>query len=887
MHKLISALGSGRAVVFYGAGPSAEIGLPDWARLTTNIADAATEIIRVLPASISDDIAAHRFPKAIGDIERLLIRSGHNGRDLVERTASITLSDTGVSGSVYKLLAGLPVKLFMTTNIDSVFERHLRERRITPAVFTNSRDSLEEVDPASFDKSIIYIHGSLEHGGSLILSDTDYSRILHATEFKPLRETITAHLINSAIVILGYSLTDPDLRAVAQRVAANFTRNHRVLALVADANDEQAASFSREFNIEVIPYSSSYGHRELVSILSASSKWLEAPQVSAVPNNAALRAAQILYVYDAAASPGAPALLAAAKSLVLVALKESRAGLTAHSLGDAIVSLAGARVDNARLTEAIDDCTAQGLVVNHSGLLQLNDAGEHRVDIANRKYNRLWDNLADHAAMTIVGVDNLGELIQQMLVDLFSERASEAVGLALLHQPIETSSLSLFDLISQRARVIADPYKRLLFVEYVIDMLRRPNTTQRAIIEHLGRSLFCAHALRVDVTANRTLSSLVANRALLLDSNLLIPLVASGSPLSGLMTDLVRLAGQYGLALYTTHGFAQEVLIHVNWARRYSEDHPGDDEAILCAARGFGVYNGNDFLNGMILSANESGSRVSLRDYLRMRFGCDDTSMSTLRDILAQKWNIMLLTSREAEQASTDYSRIEQDTRDYISRNAASSKSVTRIRTEAEAYSFIHEWPRISESLGLIPDIAVLSSGGYLNRIAKEGPHNLGRNVTTTPYALNAVISTYLNSGAVHDFGAIMRSEFFNAASDFIEEAELERYFSAVISAADRAYEEDLRPRLIKLEADLFPEVLPETLSDIPPISRPEYTRGLSSIIADYTSTEEISRLLRGKLEAEKALKKAEARADKLENLLKKRQRGELRYKRQMANRKK
>lgn len=887
VQRLISALGSQRAVVLYGAGPSAEIGLPDWTELAVGIADAAQREMGDLPAEVRDDIAAGRYSKAIGEIERFASKRGTDGRRLVEGVVSSVLSDNGVRGAVYDLMARLPVRLFMTTNLDSVFERHLRERRVIPEVFTNARESLEELNPASFDKSVIHIHGSLEIGGRLVLSDSDYMRVMQADEFRPLRLTIESHLVNSSIVILGYSITDPDLRAVARSVAGTVRRNHPVLALLADADSEEAGAFSREFNIEVVPYSSRDGHRELIGMLSTATKWLEAPQVAAVTDEAALRTAQILYVYDAAGSPDGPALVAATKSLVLATLIDAAGPLKIGDLPAAIDEFAGARTETSLLAKAVEDLAAHGLLQEHDFHAEISEAGRERVEVSNRKYKRLWENLSDHARMSVGGDEPVGEALTDVLIDLFSERAAEAVSLALLHQPVETSSMSLFELISQRAQSIGDSYRRLRFVEYVIDMIRRPNSAQLAIIEHLGRSLFCAHAMHADVAANASLTQLIANRALLLDSNLLIPLVACGSPKSNTMKELVSLAGRHGLALCTTHGFAQEVLIHAGWARRYAEENAGDDRAILSAARGFGPYDGNDFLNGMIQTANASGRRIGLHEYLRDCLGSATPTMGDVERVLRESWGIRLVNSHNAQMASQAYAQVETEVREYVVAHASSSKSDTRVRTEAEAFAMVHEWESISASIGLPGDVAVLSSGGYLNRIANDGPRPLNRNVTTTPYALTATISTYLNSGAMHDFAGIVRSEFFNAASDFIEDAELERYFSGVISAADRAYEEDLRPRLLQMEAELIPDDLPDTLESIRPAERPDYVRGLTSVLADYSAAADVDRLRREKREAEQAAEEAVQRADGLQERLDRRKRGETHYQRMMARRKK
>lgn len=164
MKRLISALGAGRGVVFYGAGPSSELGLPNWRKLTEEIISAGKKELGSLPPSISSDLEAERFPKVIGEIERLLNKKGRDGRRFIEEVVRRILGSASGTGETYKLLAKIPVNLFITTNIESAFENHLKRARYTPSIHINSRESLEEFDPASYDKSIIYAHGSLDHG---------------------------------------------------------------------------------------------------------------------------------------------------------------------------------------------------------------------------------------------------------------------------------------------------------------------------------------------------------------------------------------------------------------------------------------------------------------------------------------------------------------------------------------------------------------------------------------------------------------------------------------------------------------------------------------------------------------------------------------------------
>ncbi|MBU1700461.1 MAG: SIR2 family protein [Candidatus Eisenbacteria bacterium] len=885
MRRLIPAFGADRTVVLFGVGPSAEIGLPTWEMLARQIAEEGAKIVNAPLLAVSKDIERGFIPKAIGDVERILNSKGFSGRTFVENVTKRVVKDNGREGKLYALMARLPAKLYMTTNYDEVFERHLKNYKMVPGVYTNNKESIEELDPSSYEKSILHVHGSTVHGGQLIITDTDYSRLMQADEYKPLRKVIESHLYNSAIVIMGYSLSDPDLQAIARRVTTVLRRKYPVLALIPDVDHKRATQFSLDYNIDIIGYSSDNGHKELRSILSTVLKWLEAPQESIVMDHDSLRMAQILYVYDAARNAGVPTIVAAVKSVILSAISKCPEGLIKNDLSKTLRDTAGAKLGEKQLGDTLKECLSEELVIDDGKLLKLSTKGHELVSVSNRKYERLWANLGEHVQLVVRGDGKIGELLQCVLVDIFTKRAAEAVALSIHSNPINTSSLSLFDLISQRSSVIVSSSKKLRFIDYVIEMLRKPNASQRAIIEHLGRCLFCTHCLRLDIDAYSMLRKYISGRTVILDSNILIPLLACESPNHTAISALLASAKSNGLQLITTGGFVQESQKHAVWARNFIEDNKGDQNVVLAAARGMCGYDGNEFLSGMIRAGNKKGKQISIYDYLHKCTGAATVDLQAIVKILKEVYEVNIIETREIENTSREYLKVRELTKEFIGLDNISGKTMMRMESEAEAYAIVHEWERIYFHLGCKSNVAILSSGGYLNRIAAKSPCAINRNIITTPYALGAFLSTYMNPSAILDFGAIIRSEYFNSASDFIEDVELERYFSGIIAAADRAYEDELRPRLEKLEIEIFPDGLPESLSEIDPVQRPEAVRSLSKVLSAYLDTDQINQLKKEKRRAEEQARIADERAKRAEKLLKKRRRGETKYKRAQKRR--
>ncbi len=486
-----------------------------------------------------------------------------------------------------------------------------------------------------------------QRGGDLILTDTDYSRVMQAERFKPLRKFIESHLITSTVFILGYSLLDPDLQSIARSAASLIRRQNPVIAAVADADEKLAFKFASEYNIDVIRYSSKNGHEELRAMISSVVKWLEAPQTGTVDDPKKLLLAQALYVYDATKEANSPIIIVALKSLILAFLDDQPDGFTEKELYESMKIQAGVKPDKALFDAALSECDKEGMLVSDDLSITITSSGSEFVGISKRKYAKLWQNLSEHVQMKVGGVQEVGKILENVLIDLFSERAAEAVGLAIIHNPVETSSSSLFDLIAQRSLGIVDPVHRFRFIDYVIELLRRPNAPQRAIIEHLGRSLFCTSALKLDLDSKELVTSFISGRALIVDSNLLISLLAVWSPKHETIKDLLLSAKENGLLLFTTNCFVHETLANSNWARNFAEEHNNDEEALLAAASGSGIYNGNDFLNGLIIKGNKSGQRQSIHEYLKDCLGTSN-SVENLSQRLEEDWGIIFLSTVNA-----------------------------------------------------------------------------------------------------------------------------------------------------------------------------------------------------------------------------------------------
>ena len=132
----------------------------------------------------------------------------------------------------HKVLARLPLKIYISTNYDDMMAEALREQGKDPQVYIYrwserfSSDSVFENDPAyvpSKDKPLVcHLFGHLSNPMSMILTEDDYFEFLiNFTESKKRNPPLIMRaLTDTALLILGFHLDDWSFRALFRTMMA-------------------------------------------------------------------------------------------------------------------------------------------------------------------------------------------------------------------------------------------------------------------------------------------------------------------------------------------------------------------------------------------------------------------------------------------------------------------------------------------------------------------------------------------------------------------------------------------------------------------------------------------------------------------------------------------
>jgi hypothetical protein len=305
----------------------------------------------------------------------------------------------------------------------------------------------------------------------------------------------------------------------------------------------------------------------------------------------------------------------------------------------------------------------------------------------------------------------------------------------------------------------------------------------------------------MDPDGQRFRQDYLAGRALLADSNVLIPLIPISGTFRPEMQVLFDTIQANGMPLFTTEGFIEELFRHGTWASHLVESHGADSLEVLEAARGDG-YKQNTFLDGFVRYTVEERT-LSFQSYLEECIGGKRFTRKNLREFLENSLNLPCLDFKVLGDLREEAFIDRDDTKEFIRREAEDrliDKSDSRIEAEAEAYTLIANAGVLGDKLTpsakeAAKDLAVLSQGGFLNRIARYGPQPLNKYIVVPPEALYAFL---LRSGVVAEhslsFRELMVSSLFDTSLHFIDREKYKDFFGGLINEAERIFSRTLRP---------------------------------------------------------------------------------------------
>jgi signal transduction histidine kinase/FixJ family two-component response regulator len=150
----------------------------------------------------------------------------------------------------------LPFSAILTTNYDDLLERaYVMFNTTDRCNFVYVHNNFAQLPKLASEKKffILKIHGDVNDIDSVVLTKTDYARMVYKNE--AYRATISNIISTHTILFVGYGLGDYDLNLVLEEHAAIFRQyGKRHYAIIKNPGHIMSKSLYEHYNVTVIPY---------------------------------------------------------------------------------------------------------------------------------------------------------------------------------------------------------------------------------------------------------------------------------------------------------------------------------------------------------------------------------------------------------------------------------------------------------------------------------------------------------------------------------------------------------------------------------------------------------------------------------------------------------
>ena len=796
-------LSSGRALAWIGAGPSVELGLPTWRRLAHIVLEECRKRQRPSFSRIEDYYRTTKYQEQFDEVALSY------GVEFLHNICSTLVADPGGEGAIYTELAGLDFMSYFTTNYDDVFSRHLEKHGKAVAVYRNSQEDLEAVD-IDITPSLVKLHGDFSDPSSVVLTRSDYQHLYISGKREGFQTFLQSHLARDRILFLGYSLNDPEILALQERLAVNFRRQIAPIALLANATEADVETWKRRYNIDVVPYRATESdHSALVSMLTSVSRVLavgELAQTRVADQD--LRQVQALYMWHRfRPSAAGDAPVNAIQSLIMVELVRCGGQATLHELAGGISTSIGTNTTTATdtLSDAVDLLVESGWLCRSGTHIKVLAEGQGLVERYDRQFAELMEVFTRQLAIDLKRqiditddvAHQFAQVVLDALIDLFELRGRDIMRMVWDDTPIGPRTVTdLLQTLWLRANTLENVDSRASLVGFVLDILMNPTGIYETVLNYLAKAFFCIQAMRVDPEVSRHLSQVVDDRSLLIDENVLIPLTARFEDRNEFISEAIRAARESGIKLYTTSQFVDTVRHHANWALNLVTEHGIQSEEVIRAALGEGGYSPNAFLKGFINQDPDDHNRELLQ-YVRECFGGSYTRES-FDAFFERELNITILDPEQLTDFIESHGDRYQEAVDWLNqmnqtRPEDGRKSIQRVESEVEALLLVAKW---NEVQAYVPHVTTakcsfVTSGSSIPGLAKSMELVSGPMMVVSTEMLWELLSRL---GSAEDeqpsFRSMMTASHFRMAGHFLTSDNCRRFFRPLIANVKKEFEE-------------------------------------------------------------------------------------------------
>lgn len=206
--NFVNDLGGKNVAIFGGAGMSAPAGFVNWPELLRDIAEEL---------GLSVDREHDLISLAQYHVNENKGRAGINKKILEEFIENAKPTEN------HRILAGLPINTYWTTNYDTLIEDSLKEAHKIVDIKHETKQLA--VTRPKRDVVVYKMHGDVQHPADAILTKEQYESY-HRTH-ETFVTALSGDLITKTFLFIGFSFTDPNLDYVLSRLNIQMGENNR------------------------------------------------------------------------------------------------------------------------------------------------------------------------------------------------------------------------------------------------------------------------------------------------------------------------------------------------------------------------------------------------------------------------------------------------------------------------------------------------------------------------------------------------------------------------------------------------------------------------------------------------------------------------------------
>lgn len=699
--NLIKLINERKTWAFTGSGISIEAGYPSWSELLDRVVKKAQDH----GYSFLDN---HKFRQARSENNYpecfRLIEVGTN-RPLLNQLVFEQFSGVVVQHSnLIKCITEFPFNGYITTNYDNLLELNLQQHIGDPWISVGNTEMEINRITGGIGNLIWHIHGMHDdnHRSKLILTTDDYNYLYKRDN--EVKRHIQSLLGLNTVVYIGFGFGDFDLMYLLQCIGlfGNPLRPSYAFIGFRDMGEfnKIQEQYLDQFNVHVIPYKiNGNSHSDLHRLLQLYKNFTLTRSLtfkhnfhhidSIDPETTSLILYNELFLDKSTRNSviSEDTYLLLAKSFILSTVYEGN--ITRDELYDRLMCRVTVS-DKVYHTEKemfqlyLNELCNDGLIrIDQNGLIEASTSAQDLVRNAKRQsemekemFLKIIENRVLATAGELINTSRVPEIAKQICNFIITKLVQQRT---LSYMKILTSCdsakdyniLGVMQSLPSYLEQLENGNEACAMSNVVLDILRSPTDKERKYLGLCMQSAFSMYALSLNESVIKELYREISSADYILDSSLIIQLLASGSFFNDMANKIVSSLSEMGVNLYTTSMLFQEVIEHIKWVCDHFDTTQRD---VMQFNKFFDVdyqYGDNEFLSGYIKEFEKG--KISFLEYMTKVLDISNLSENQIRmggERTLKKYNISIIKS-QMDKKCREYQELFKNVKTLRTKNAS------------------------------------------------------------------------------------------------------------------------------------------------------------------------------------------------------------------------